>query len=705
MKLVNDTPLPLAWVYGDAGLGRPALTFVVKATFDLVHGGVARLAEEQAPPCGDVPDDAAPGSLRYASDFAPFKPRGEALLVGTCRPPGGRPATTCMVAFGVNDWTKRLQVIGQRVVRRRMLVLQDLSDPEPFTAMRVAYDNAFGGPEFTRNPAGRGLAAGRDASGAEVRPMPTVLAPGRAVLDPDSTEEPAGFGPVPMTWAQRAERAGTYDAPWVKSRWPWFPDDFDWRFFNAAPGDQQFAAYLRGDERVRFENLHPEFPQFESRLPGLRPRLVARAAGVDGPIEEIPLVLDTLWVDADAARAVLVWRGRAPAPDKKLRHLDGLVLALQPGDGPFLAAEEYQARIDGTAVEAEAQAEEAEAGAEEPAVDGQAAFEREFAQLDAALAADEARIAELVREVEAAEAADPGAPKVVPLPAPVPPDDAAVLEELRATLSAAAQEEPALRAALDALPAEVPGPLPDAPPDGGDEEAADDDTAPPLWTRDRALAHVAAGGSLAGADLAGLDLSGLDWSGVDLAGADLNGARLAGTVLRGARLEAAQLAGADLSRAVLDEARLAGATLYGALLVEASLAGADLARARFNEGADLTRASLRRALAAASLWDGSRLAGADFSGAVLFRANFEGALLTGARFRGADAREARFAEALLDDAVLSNANFFGATFEGAHMHRTDCRESNFFGAEFLDLDEQGSVWSGSILGRTKKAAS
>lgn len=705
MKLVNDTPLPLAWAYGDAGLGRPALTFVVKATLDLEPGGVARLAEEQAAPCGDVPDAAAAASLRYASDFAPFKPRGEALLVGTCRPPGGRPATTCMVAFGVNDWTKRLQVIGQRVVRRRLLVLQDLSEPEPFTAMRVGYDNAFGGPGFARNPAGRGIEPVRDAAGAEVRPMPTVLAPGRAVLDPDSTEEPAGFGPVPLTWAQRMERAGTYDAAWVKARWPWFPDDFDWRFFNAAPSDQQFPVYFRGDERVRFENLHAEVPVFESRLPGLRPRLVARAADAAGTLEEIALVLDTLWVDADAGRAALVWRGRAPAPDKKLRHLAGLVLALETLDGPFAAPEVHAQRLDEDAVEVQAEVEAEAAGDGESAEpEWKAEFDREFARLDEALAADEARIAGLLREIEAAEAAAPEAPKVLPLPAPVAPDDAAFLAELRATLSAAAQEEAALQAAVDALPAEVPGPVPDAAPEEEPPAEGEETPAPP-WTRESAAAHAAAGGAFVRADLAGLDLSGLDWSGVDLTGANLEGARLAGTTLRGASLEGAQLAGADLTRAVLDGARLVEATLYAAVLVEASLAGAQLTRARFNEGADLTRANLRRVEGSAALWDGARLDGADFSGAVLFRATFEGAQLTGARFRGADAREARFAEAVLDDAVLSNANFFGATFEGARMRRTDCRDSNFFGAEFLDLDEQGSVWSGSLLGRTKKAAS
>ncbi len=46
-------------------------------------------------------------------------------------------------------------------------------------------------------------------------------------------------------------------------------DDFDFRTFQAAPEDQQCALF-RGDEWVALFGLHPDSPQYRSRLPGAR---------------------------------------------------------------------------------------------------------------------------------------------------------------------------------------------------------------------------------------------------------------------------------------------------------------------------------------------------------------------------------------------------------------------------------------------------
>ena len=45
-------------------------------------------------------------------------------------------------------------------------------------------------------------------------------------------------------------KAGTYDATWHATRWPWFPADIDWSYFNAAPTEQRIVALLNDDSNA-----------------------------------------------------------------------------------------------------------------------------------------------------------------------------------------------------------------------------------------------------------------------------------------------------------------------------------------------------------------------------------------------------------------------------------------------------------------------
>jgi len=55
----------------------------------------------------------------------------------------------------------------------------------------------------------------------------------------------------------RFNSAGTYDQRWEEQRAPYLPDDFDERFYQSAPEDQQIP-YLQGRERVVLVNLSPQ---------------------------------------------------------------------------------------------------------------------------------------------------------------------------------------------------------------------------------------------------------------------------------------------------------------------------------------------------------------------------------------------------------------------------------------------------------------
>ena|SRR5215204_3396773 len=59
--------------------------------------------------------------------------------------------------------------------------------------------------------------------------------------------------------------------------------------------------------------MHREHPDFRCRLPEVRIRaLLDRKMGPGNELEDLTMNLDTLWVDMEALKLVLVWRGRIP---------------------------------------------------------------------------------------------------------------------------------------------------------------------------------------------------------------------------------------------------------------------------------------------------------------------------------------------------------------------------------------------------------
>jgi len=65
---------------------------------------------------------------------------------------------------------------------------------------------------------------------------------------------PVGFGAIAAHWAPRSSRAGTYDASWKEQRAPLPPADFDARFHNVAPDDQQLEVYP-GGQTITLTNM------------------------------------------------------------------------------------------------------------------------------------------------------------------------------------------------------------------------------------------------------------------------------------------------------------------------------------------------------------------------------------------------------------------------------------------------------------------
>ena len=85
--------------------------------------------------------------------------------------------------------------------------------------------------------------------------------------------------------------------------------------------DQQLDGYLKGDEPIRLENLHEGVPLVRTVLPGWRVRAVVQHLvdrGRKVAVQELPLALDTLYVDTDARTLVLLWLEQRWAEDVNL---------------------------------------------------------------------------------------------------------------------------------------------------------------------------------------------------------------------------------------------------------------------------------------------------------------------------------------------------------------------------------------------------
>jgi uncharacterized protein YjbI with pentapeptide repeats len=683
MKVVSHPSMNVGWIHWRRRRESPLTTFIVKASAKLRHEDAAAITDEPDQLSGDVyRDDNPDGSLLYASDFAPFKPRADVLVLASAQTDDRRAVTSLPVRMRIGQLSKTLLVLGPRTWKRNLLGPYGASDCEAFTKLKICYEAAFGGRKSRKNPVGCGM---------DSDDLPLVENPHRLVQRPSDNVDPVGFGPVHTAWQPRSSLVGTYDDRWVKQRWPWFPDDFDFAYFNAAPRDQQLDGFLRGDEQVVFENLHPVHAVFRTTLPAVRARCFLNERTIDGKLvfREVPLQLDTLWIDLDVQKLVLVWRGHIATRTVKLHEIEQLLVWTESVVDAPRAPDHYQ-RLLAEQIRAE-DAEFAEAETYPEPDDDE--FEQKFVAFDQEVAEADKEIAqaEAAAQREVTEAISPFGASSVQVPLQPNSESDSPLESLRAALKHLQDVSPDEAAAIQADIADI-------------EQVEAEFTAlenelqqefAPAITREAAIAIAQRGESLAMSDLSEMDLSGQNLAGVDATGArlwktNLQGANLHGANLSGANLTAADLSHADLTGAVLDDADLSAALLHGAKVTGLSLEGASLG------GLQLSGMDFNGAHGHGADFSGSDLAGARFVAVVLPSADFSQCVLEGADFRKAELPRAQFdavkaARCTLEDADLTGASFSDAAdFTGASFRR--CRALGaVFDSARLDRAEFGSA--------------
>lgn len=220
--IVSCTAQPLAWQ------GKLHQAITLSLGFDLIHGHL--LAQDRA-------WGAAMHALEEMSAYDPSplildlgvpKREAEWLLIGKAYP--AEQATEVLVTLRVGE------------SMRAFLVASSSKSPQP-----LAWKATWGSPN--ENPKG--------------------LAPTQITRAP-VTDKAAPFG-TPACPAPRGhwpKPTGTYDAAWLKNRWPDAPNDYSWDFANLAQPAQRLPQGIRGDEAYTLMGVHPTHRQITGRLPG-----------------------------------------------------------------------------------------------------------------------------------------------------------------------------------------------------------------------------------------------------------------------------------------------------------------------------------------------------------------------------------------------------------------------------------------------------
>jgi hypothetical protein len=353
MELINGSGFDLQATQGLDKQGQPWLVALAKATyrFEPDETGRPQLAEKQNQLMASDTFEGEPGLSTpfFESDYVPLKRACDVVLKGSAHAPWVRSSpgsathidTSLAVqsAMGVALLHKRIRVYGERRWVKRLGALWMMGDAQPFSSMPVTYSRAFGGlfthesigssdpRDFLAHPmnlVGRGYGKGKfmqRATGALAHQTELWHSGSwQSVGNPSEDGVPASYGPIARNWQPRLAFAGTYDQHWQDEVFPLLPADFDERYYQCAPLDQQMP-FPRGGEIITLGNLSLVAAQNGERSRGLLSFRLPPENKLALPMVLLPKnrqqialkpVVDTISIDADAGTYDITWRANAP---------------------------------------------------------------------------------------------------------------------------------------------------------------------------------------------------------------------------------------------------------------------------------------------------------------------------------------------------------------------------------------------------------
>lgn len=332
---------------GQTPQGQYIFGVLVKRTYDIVPGGqCTRAAADRKIIPGDVHyDDPMNSTVKFESDFVPFKLATDVVFHGKAFAPSGQRVATLTASLIVGSHRKDLFVIGDRVARYNGKRDPLFTEPQPFETMELRYERAYGGVDiysepkmqcvYPRNHLGRGYAVAKVQRSVENLPLPNIEDPNNRLTPErlcagsfknwEGQPAPQGLGWTMKVWHPRSSYAGVMPADrpleqelrkaytalippdkrkaYEKTQLP----DMDFRFFNGASAGLA-VPFLSGEEEVGLLNLDAQ-GKTRFRLPGERPRI-----GLDlgEGVQEPQVVLHTVMIRMEERQVDLVWRGAVP---------------------------------------------------------------------------------------------------------------------------------------------------------------------------------------------------------------------------------------------------------------------------------------------------------------------------------------------------------------------------------------------------------
>lgn len=674
------------------------------------------------------------------------KSTAEVLVAGRAFPPNP-PKPHCLVRLRMGHIDRSLYVFGDR-----QWGLGGPTDPQPFNDMPITWSRAFGGEGFQKNPHGRGLKPIKVGE-REVHPLPNIENPQKLIRSMRDRPDPAGFSSFDVSFAQRAEKAGTYDDRWLKEQYPGFPVDFDWTFFNVAPEEQRFPQFLRGGEEFTIDNMHPTTAVSKGRLPrGLARCFAEVRVGEATEFREIATRIDTVWLFPGHGRGAVIHRGVMPVAEDDATDVIHLLAAYE-AEGSPKSIEHYKRaladRLDKKTVltavlrDRDLLPELPPRGdhADEEVSDMKELLTTERLVLENARRATQKHLDDRRAEIKEEFARHPelaghqpdlsGIPEKAP---PLPPattnlDDLpdvveAAFKEAEAAKKKAEEEAKQMEERARALCKEQDVDY--------DKIVADTKTrerkASRRFSAKAKLEHLEELVKLA-------DNAEIDATEVRAALAEPNfveklialEGQLNDVYRRTAHyLEPTLADGEGISRAEVEEGARTGQTFAGRDFTNADLSGLNLSGVDFEgaflEGANLSetnlsKANLRHALLAHSNLTNANLGSADLShanvgGANLTAANLKNAVLhktifakadlslaklSGANLDGTDVSEARFFKTDLSGACAKNLLVFRTNLEETNLRRADLTKAVFFEGQLKAVDFTEAICVGTVF--------
>ncbi len=309
--------------------GYDVAVLVAKLSWSVSARGEVRYAVPQRPVRGqDLRQGSDPhASLLLPSDRVDEKPGTDVIMLASAVPSADQQVSEQEVSLRLEAAggaiAKTVKVFGPRVFAKGVVGLSP-GPAEPLTVTPLVYERAAGGVDTSepskgvidpRNPAGRGVAI--DKSALIGSPAPQIVCVGG--------QQPAGFGPIACDWSPRAERSGTHDEAWMRTRMPVRPTDFDPRHNCCGHPDLYSDEPLTGTEPVEVLGATPQ-GSWRFKLPAYGPRF---SRTIDGHTEAVSTHLDTFLIDADAGEVELTWRASVRLP-KKTERLQAITVWEDP---------------------------------------------------------------------------------------------------------------------------------------------------------------------------------------------------------------------------------------------------------------------------------------------------------------------------------------------------------------------------------------